>query len=152
MGKLASWSNGPNIKTAQIDITTSPILSWRFLVIALPTIYQYGEFRQYHGVRDANSLMAFIEDHKWKEIEPVQKWKNSDSIQMAIVSHFFKSSHYLRELNNVMLIDYGFPLQVTHVLFTIAIILLGALLGLILVSIIDLFFPPVPQNSRKNFT
>lgn len=38
--KLASWSNDLNIKTAQIDVTLSPALSGRFLVTALPTIYQ----------------------------------------------------------------------------------------------------------------
>lgn len=111
-----------------------------------------GEFRQYRSTRDANSLMTFIEDQKWKEIEPVSAWKNPDSIQMAIVSHFFKLSHYLKEINNVMLHDYGLPPWVTYVLFAIATILLGALLGLLLVSIIDLIFPPVPQNSRKSFT
>lgn len=70
---------------------------------------------------------------------------------MTVVSYFFKLSHYLKEVNNVMLVEYGFPAWVTYVLFAIATILLGALLGLILVSIIDLIFPPVPQNSRKSF-
>lgn len=110
-----------------------------------------GEFRQYRGTRDAESLMAFVEDQKWKEIEPVSSWKNPDSIQMAIVSYFFKLSHYLKEVNNVMLIDYGMPPWLTYVLFAIVTILLGALLGLILVSIIDLIFPPVSLNSRKSF-
>lgn len=111
-----------------------------------------GEFRQYRGTRDADSLISFIEEQKWKDLEPVSQWKNPDSIQMAIVSYFFKLSHYLKEINNVMLVEYGFPAWVTYVLFAIATILLGALLGLILVSIIDLIFPPVPLNSRKSFT
>lgn len=111
-----------------------------------------GEFRQYRGTRDADSLISFIEEQKWKDLEAVPQWKNPDSIQMAIVSYFFKLSHYLKEVNNVMLVEYGFPAWVTYVLFAIATILLGALLGLILVSIIDLIFPPVPLNSRKTFT
>lgn len=110
-----------------------------------------GEFRQYRGARDAEALMAFVEDQKWKELEPVSSWKNPDSIQMAVVSYFFKLSHYLKEVNNVMLIDYGMPPWLTYVLFAIVTILLGALLGLILVSIIDLIFPPVSLNSRKSF-
>lgn len=151
--KLASWSNDLNIKTAQIDVTISPALSGRFLVTALPTIYHvlHGEFRQYRGTRDTDSLISFVEDQKWRDLEPISKWKDPDSIQMAIVSYFFKLSHYLKELNNVMLVEYGFPAWATYVLFAIATILLGALLGLILVSIIDLIFPPVPQNSRKSF-
>lgn len=111
-----------------------------------------GEFRQYRGARDADSLISFIEENKWKEIEPVSAWKHPDSFQMAIVSYFFKLSHYLKEVNNVMLIDYGMPPWLTYILFAIVTILLGALLGLILVSIIDLIFPPVSHNSRKSFS
>lgn len=110
------------------------------------------EFRQYRGPRDANTLMTFIEDKKWKELEPISAWWHPDSIQMTFVSYFFKLSHYLKEVNNVMLVDYGLPPWVTYVLFAIATILLGAILGLVLVSIIDLFFPPVPRNSRKSFS
>lgn len=111
-----------------------------------------GEFRQYRGSRDADSLLSFVEDQKWKDLEPVTAWKHPDSVQMAIVSYFFKLSHYLKEVNNVMLVDYGMPPWLTYVLFAIVTILLGALLGLVLVSIIDLIFPPVSQNSRKSFS
>lgn len=96
--------------------------------------------------------MTFIEDKKWKELEPISAWWHPNSIQMTFVSYFFKLSHYLKEVNNVMLVDYGMPPWVTYVLFAIATILLGAILGLVLVSIIDLFFPPVPRNSRKSFS
>lgn len=152
--KLGEWSNDIGIKTAQIDVTTSPALSGRFLVTALPTIFHVinGEFRQYRGPRDADSLLSFVEEQKWKELEPVSTWKHPDSAQMAVVSYFFKLSHYLKEVNNVMLIDYGMPPWLTYVLFAIVTILLGALLGLILVSIIDLIFPPVSQNTRKSFS
>lgn len=71
---------------------------------------------------------------------------------MGLVSYFFKLSHYLKEVNNMMLIDYGMHPWLTYFLFTIVVILLGALLGLILVSIIDLIFPPVSHNSRKSFS
>lgn len=96
--------------------------------------------------------MSFVEDQKWKELEPVSTWKNPDSLQMTVVSYFFKLSHFLKEINNVMLVDYGLPSWMTYVLFGLATILLGALLGLVLVSIIDLIFPPVSQNSRKSFS
>lgn len=149
--KLGEWSNDIGIRTAQIDVTTSPALSGRFLVAALPTIFHVinGEFRQYRGPRDADSLISFIEERKWKELEPVSSWKHPDSVQMTIMSYFFKLSHYLKEVNNVMLVDYGMPPWLTYVLFAIVTILLGALLGLILVSIIDLIFPS--QSSRQSF-
>lgn len=109
-----------------------------------------GEFRQYRGSRTADNLMAFIEDQKWRDIETISHWKHPDSIQMTVVSYFFKLSHYLKEVNTVMLVDYGMPPWLTYVLFAIVTILLGALLGLLLVSIIDLIFPPV-SASRKSF-
>lgn len=111
-----------------------------------------GKFRQYRGSRDADSLISFIEEQKWKDIEPVSAWKHPDSVQMGLVSYFFKLSHYLKEINNTMLIDYGMHPWLTYFLFTIVVILLGALLGLILVSIIDLIFPPVSHNSRQSFS
>ncbi|XP_055312172.1 thioredoxin-related transmembrane protein 1 [Sitodiplosis mosellana] len=149
--KLGEWSNDIDIRTAQIDVTTSPALSGRFLVAALPTIFHVinGEFRQYRGPGDADSFITFIEERKWKDIDPVSAWKHPDSVQMTIMSYFFKLSHYLKEVNNVMLIDYGMPPWLTYVLFAIVTILLGALLGLILVSIIDLIFPS--QSSRQSF-
>lgn len=124
-------------------------MHFRFLFIC--SVFN-GEFRQYRGPRDSESLIEFIEELKWKDIEPVSAWKHPDSIQMAIVSYFFKLSHYLKEVNNVMLTDYGMPPWLTYVAFAIVTILFGALLGLILVSIIDLIFPPVSLNSRKSFS
>jgi len=38
--KFASWSEDLNIGVAAVDVTVNPGLSGRFLVTALPTIYQ----------------------------------------------------------------------------------------------------------------
>ncbi|KHN80852.1 Thioredoxin-related transmembrane protein 1 [Toxocara canis] len=38
---FADWSKDLNIKVAEVDVTVNPGLSGRFLVTALPTIYQY---------------------------------------------------------------------------------------------------------------
>lgn len=38
---FADWSQDLNVNVAEIDVTTNPGLSGRFLVTALPTIYQY---------------------------------------------------------------------------------------------------------------
>ena len=37
---FADWSKDLNIKVAEVDVTSNPGLSGRFLVTALPTIYQ----------------------------------------------------------------------------------------------------------------
>ena len=37
---FATWGDDLGIKVAHVDVTTSPGLSGRFMVTALPTIYQ----------------------------------------------------------------------------------------------------------------
>lgn len=55
-----------------------------------------GEFRQYKGSRDKDSFFNFVEEKKWEKIEPIPSWKSPNSIQMSIVSSFFKLSQILR--------------------------------------------------------
>lgn len=95
---LSTWSDDLSIKIAKVDVTTSPGLSGRFFVTALPTIFHVlnGEFRQYKGSRDLNTLMTFIEEKKWQALEPVSAWSKPDSLQMSLVSQFFKLSNFLK--------------------------------------------------------
>lgn len=150
---LSTWSDDLSIKTAKVDVTTSPGLSGRFFVTALPTIFHVlnGEFRQYKGPRDLNSLMTFVEEKKWQQLEPVSAWSKPDSIQMSLVSQFFKLSHFLKEVNTMLSKEYGLPVWGTYALFAIGTILLGAILGLILVCVIDFMFPP-KSAQRKSFS
>lgn len=55
-----------------------------------------GEFRQYKGTRDKEAFVSFIEERKWQQVEPVPSWKSPNSVQMSIVSSFFKLSQVLR--------------------------------------------------------
>lgn len=150
---LSTWSDDLNIKTAKVDVTTSPGLSGRFFVTALPTIFHVlnGEFRQYKGARDLNSLMTFVEEKKWQQLEPVSAWSKPDSLQMSLVSQFFKLSHFLKEVNTMLSKEYGLPVWGSYALFAIGTILLGAILGLILVCVIDFMFPP-KSAQRKSFS
>uniref|UniRef100_A0A2M4A7M4 Putative thiol-disulfide isomerase and thioredoxin n=1 Tax=Anopheles triannulatus TaxID=58253 RepID=A0A2M4A7M4_9DIPT len=150
---LSTWSDDLNIKTGKVDVTSSPGLSGRFFVTALPTIFHVinGEFRQYKGPRDLNSFMTFVEEKKWKSLELVSAWRNPDSLQMSLVSQFFKLSHFLKELNTMLLKDYGLPVWGSYALFGIGTILLGAIFGLFLVCIIDCLFPP-KSGQRQSFS
>ncbi|XP_035897576.1 thioredoxin-related transmembrane protein 1-like isoform X1 [Anopheles stephensi] len=157
---LSTWSDDLNIKTAKVDVTSSPGLSGRFFVTALPTIFHVinGEFRQYKGPRDMNSFMSFVEEKKWESLEQVSAWRNPDSIQMSLVSLFFKLSHFLkvsrtrwRNLNTMLLKEYGLPVWGSYTLFGIGTVLLGAIFGLILVCIIDCLFPP-KSSQRQSFS
>lgn len=142
--EFAQLGPGLGIKIGAVDVTTSPGLSGRFMVTALPTIFHVinGQFRQYKGSRDINAFTSFIEDKKWEVVEPVSSWKSPNSIQMGIVSSFFKLSQLLRQIHNKLTEEYGLPSVGSYLIFAIATIILGALLGLILVCAIDLIFPP----------
>lgn len=151
--EFAAESKELSISVAQIDVTTSPALSGRFFVTALPTIFHVkdGVFRQYRGQRDPASLRSMIKEHKWDTLEPVSAWKYPDSIQMTVIAHFFSLSHYLKELNDYMQVTYNFPPWLSYVLFAIATIFLGAVIGLMFVCLVDLIIPPRRLSRRKTF-
>ena len=71
---------------------------------------------------------------------------------MSLVSYFFKISMALRAVHNRLVEEYGIPQWGSYVLFAFATILLGALLGLLIVCMIDLFFParPLPPEERSS--
>lgn len=102
---FATWSKALGIKVAQVDVTKSPGLSGRFMVTALPTIFHVfkGEFRQYKGSRDKDSFASFIEERKWLDVEKIPSWKSPTSVQMSILSSFFKLSQTLRVCTLIML-------------------------------------------------
>ena len=101
-----------------------------------------GVFRQYRGARDKDSFISFVEDRKWTQIEEVAAWTHPDSVQMTLVSYFFKLSMVLRNVHSTLTEEYEFPYWVSYVAFAVATILLGAILGLLLVCCIDCIFPP----------
>ena len=101
-----------------------------------------GVFRQYRGARDKDSFISFVEDKKWTQIEEVAAWTHPDSVQMTMVSYFFKLSMVLRNVHSTLTEEYEFPYWVSYVAFAVATILLGGVLGLLLVCCIDCVFPP----------
>ncbi|TMW46310.1 hypothetical protein DOY81_008605 [Sarcophaga bullata] len=142
-----------NVNVAKIDVTTSPSLSGRFYVTALPTIYHVkdGEFRQYRGSRDGDALMFFIKQKQWTKLEPISSWKKPDTIHMSILSYFFKLSHTLKDFNSRLQEEYGLPTWGSYALFTIGTIFVGAALGLVLVCVVDFLYPP-KKLQRQSFS
>ncbi|XP_048488262.1 thioredoxin-related transmembrane protein 1 [Plutella xylostella] len=132
------------MRTAGVDVTTSPGLSGRFVVTALPTIFHVidGEFRQYKGPRDTDSMLGFVQQQRWKQTEPTPAWKAPDSLQMTLVAEFFKLSQALRGVHNMLMEQYGLPTWGSYLIFAVATIFIGALLGLVLVCVIDQLYPP----------
>uniref|UniRef100_A0A914LBE4 Thioredoxin-related transmembrane protein 1 n=1 Tax=Meloidogyne incognita TaxID=6306 RepID=A0A914LBE4_MELIC len=140
---FADWSTDLNINVAEIDVTTNPGLSGRFLVTALPTIYHVkdGVFRLYVGPRDKNDFSTFIEEKQWTNFDPIPSYKYPDSPQMGIVAVFFKLSMAVRDLHNHMVEKLGVPSWASYTLFAGVTLALGCVLGFIIVCIIDYVFP-----------
>lgn len=55
-----------------------------------------GVFRYYKMGRDKDSMISFIKERKWEQIEAISSWKAPDSIQMSLVAQFFKLSQKVR--------------------------------------------------------
>lgn len=55
-----------------------------------------GVFRYYKMGRDKDSIISFIKEQKWKQIESISSWKSPNSIQMSVVAQFFKLSQKVR--------------------------------------------------------
>lgn len=141
---FSAWSKDLGVRVAHVDVTANPGLSGRFMVTALPTIYHVkdGVFRQYRGSRDKESFINFIEEKKWQSVEPVSSWKSPQSIQMSLVAQFFKLSMAVRALHTTLVDYYGIPYWGSYMLFAVGTIVVGAVLGLLIVFIIDAVYPP----------
>jgi hypothetical protein len=140
---FADWSRDLNANVAEVDVTTSPGLSGRFLVTALPTIYHVkdGVFRLYVGSRDKDDFINFVQDKKWSAFKPLASWKHPDTFQMTIVSYFFKVSMSVRDLHNYFVEKQGIPPWGSYAIFGVTTLVLGCILGFLIVCLIDLIFP-----------
>ena len=139
--EFAKWSDDLGIKVGNVDVTINPGLSGRFMITALPTIFHVkdGVFRQYRGARDRESFFSFVEEKKWQLLDPVSSWKSPQSFQMTTIAYFFKLSMLLRSLHTTIVQDYGVPYWGSYIIFGLATILIGTLLGLMIVCILDYF-------------
>uniref|UniRef100_A0A7E4VNY9 Thioredoxin-related transmembrane protein 1 n=1 Tax=Panagrellus redivivus TaxID=6233 RepID=A0A7E4VNY9_PANRE len=140
---FAGWSKDLNIKVAEVDVTTNPGLSGRFLVTALPTIYHVkdGVFRPYQGPRDKNNFISFIEDKRWSAIDPLPSYKHPNSPQMTVVAYFFKLSMAVRDFHNNLVENHGVPSWASYTGFATVTLALGCVLGFLIVCVIDYVFP-----------
>ncbi|KAF7400847.1 hypothetical protein HZH66_006031 [Vespula vulgaris] len=150
---LASWKENLNINVGKVDVTTSPGLSGRFMVTALPTIYHVmdGVFRQYKSPRDEDALIEFVSEKTWKKIDPISNWKNPTSVHMSLLSQFFKLSQILRGVHNNLTEDFGLPIWASYLIFAMTTVILGAILGISIICFIDLICPPkcIHQKIKK---
>ena len=75
---------------------------------------------------------SFVEERKWETVETLFSWKAPDSVQMSLVSYFFKLSMVLRSVHTTVTEVYQLPYWVSYVRLAVATILMGGVLVLVL--------------------
>ncbi|XP_044146494.1 thioredoxin-related transmembrane protein 4 [Bufo gargarizans] len=144
---FARRSSVLEVNVAKVDVTEEPGLSGRFFVTTLPTIYHVmdGVFRRYHGSRIAEDLHTFITEKKWNVIEPVAGWKAPSSCLMSGMAGLFHLSGWIRQTHNYFTGPLGIPAWGSYIIFIMATLVIGLVLGLILVLLADCFCPAKPK-------
>ncbi|XP_075879497.1 thioredoxin-related transmembrane protein 1 [Nelusetta ayraudi] len=141
--EFADWGEDMGVNIAKVDVTEQPGLSGRFIITSLPTIYHCkdGVFRKYQGARTKDDFLAFVQDQRWKSIEPVSSWFGPSSFLMNSMSALFKLSMFIRRCHNYMTDQLGIPVWGSYVIFGLVTLFSGLALGLLLVFIADFVFP-----------
>ncbi|XP_039992816.1 thioredoxin-related transmembrane protein 1 [Xiphias gladius] len=141
--EFAEWGEDMGINIAKVDVTEQPGLSGRFIITSLPTIYHCkdGVFRKYQGARTKDDFLTFVHEQKWKAVEPVSSWFGPSSFLMNSMSALFKLSMFIRRCHNYMTEQLGIPVWGSYVIFGLATLFSGLVLGLLLVFIADFVFP-----------
>ncbi|XP_077138754.1 thioredoxin-related transmembrane protein 1-like isoform X1 [Ranitomeya variabilis] len=137
-----------DINVAKVDVTEEPGLSGRFFVMTLPTIYHVmdGALRCYHGSRMAEDLHTFIAEQKWKVIEPVAGWQSPSSVLMSGMAGLFHFSEWIKQIHIYFTGLLGIPAWVSYIIFMVATLMIGFILGLMLVPLADCFCPAKPKS------
>ncbi|XP_067100069.1 thioredoxin-related transmembrane protein 1 [Osmerus mordax] len=141
--EFADWGEDMGVNIAKVDVTEQPGLSGRFIITSLPTIYHCkdGVFRRYQGARTKDDFLSFIDEKRWQAIEPVSSWFGPSSFLMNTMSALFKLSMFIRRCHNYLTEQLGIPVWGSYVIFGLATLFSGLVLGLILVFIADYVFP-----------
>ncbi|XP_059209838.1 thioredoxin-related transmembrane protein 1 [Centropristis striata] len=141
--EFAEWGEDMGVNIAKVDVTEQPGLSGRFIITSLPTIYHCkdGVFRKYQGARTKDDFLSFVDEQKWRAVEPVSSWFGPSSFLMNSMSALFKLSMFIRRCHNYMTEHLGIPVWGSYVIFGLATLFSGLALGLLLVFIADFVFP-----------
>ncbi|XP_074516327.1 thioredoxin-related transmembrane protein 1 [Sebastes fasciatus] len=141
--EFADWGEDMGVNIAKVDVTEQPGLSGRFIITSLPTIYHCkdGVFRKYQGARTKDDFLSFVDEQKWRSVEPISSWFGPSSVLMNSMSALFKLSMFIRRCHNYMTEQLGIPVWGSYVIFGLATLFSGLALGLLLVFIADFAFP-----------
>ncbi|XP_048392731.1 thioredoxin-related transmembrane protein 4 isoform X2 [Stegostoma tigrinum] len=148
---LGKSSRELGIHVGKIDVTREPGLSGRFFVTTLPTIYhaKEGAFRKYHGARMLEDFQSFIKEKKWEAVESISGWKSPSSVVMSGMASLFQLSVWIRQMHSYLTETLGIPAWGSYIIFAVATLVTGLILGLFLVLIADCICPPKRQQKYE---
>lgn len=151
--EFADWGEDMGVNIAKVDVTEQPGLSGRFIITSLPTIYHCkdGVFRKYQGARTKEDFLGYVDEQKWKAVEPVSSWLGPSSFLMNSMSALFKLSMFIRRCHTYMTEQLGIPVWGSYVIFGLATLFSGLALGLLLVFIADFVFPSRRFSSQEYY-
>ncbi|XP_028251756.1 thioredoxin-related transmembrane protein 1 [Parambassis ranga] len=151
--EFADWGDDMGVNIAKVDVTEQPGLSGRFIITSLPTIYHCkdGVFRKYQGARNKEDFLSFVDEQKWRAVEPISAWFGPSSFLMNSMSALFKLSMFIRHCHNYMTEQLGIPVWGSYVIFGLATLFSGLALGLLLVFIADFVFPSRRFSSSEYY-
>ncbi|KAF6022951.1 hypothetical protein EB796_018743 [Bugula neritina] len=140
------WSEDLSISVGAVDINKNSDLSGQFLVFQLPTIFHIkdGVVRLYTRARSQDAFVNWVNDASWKTIEPIEWWKNPNSIHMKGVGYFFKFANFIKDIHEQLTETHQMPTWIVYGLFAVVTVAVGLLLGMMLVVICDCVYPPKP--------
>ncbi|KAJ8290552.1 hypothetical protein GJAV_G00014390 [Gymnothorax javanicus] len=140
-----------DVSVGKVDVTQQPGLSGRFLVTMLPTIFHAkdGNFRRYLSSRTVEDFQSYITEKKWEVVEPVPGWKSPSSIVMTGMAGLFQLSVWIRHIHSYLTETLGLPVWASYLIFGLATLLTGLILGLVLVLIADCLCPSRPRHKSE---
>ncbi|CAK6447438.1 unnamed protein product [Pipistrellus nathusii] len=141
-----------HISVGKVDVIQEPGLSGRFFVTTLPTFFHAkdGIFRRYRGSGIYKELQNYILEKKWQSVEPLTGWKYPASLTMSGMAGLFSISGKIWHLHNYFTVTLGMPAWCSYVIFVIATLIFGLLMGLVLVLISDCFYLPFPRHESEH--
>lgn len=141
-----------HISVGKIDVIQEPGLSGRFFVTTLPAFFHAkdGIFRRYRGPGVYEDLQNYIIQKKWQSVEPLTGWKSPASLTMSGMAGLFTISGKIWHLHNYFTVTLGIPAWCSYVVFIIATLILGLLMGLVLVLISECCCGPDPGHPSEH--
>ncbi|XP_014402010.1 PREDICTED: thioredoxin-related transmembrane protein 4 [Myotis brandtii] len=141
-----------HISVGKVDVIQEPGLSGRFFVTTLPAFFHAkdGIFRRYRGPGIYEDLQNYILEKKWQSVEPLTGWKYPASLTMSGMAGLFSISGKIWHLHNYFTVTIGMPAWCSYVLFVIATLIFGLLMGLVLVLISECFYLPFPRHVSEH--